>query len=122
MLWKASFSSCNCDSDTGPWSSKTSFFTTETGAHGDFTEASGFSVHLRVSYENSGSPLQSVGAPLRGRPQLGRPHRAAPTVACRSVPPKQAWSSGFSLHGGRTARRLKFQPRGLGSGSAQPEG
>src|SRR6266508_1241347 len=43
---------------------------------------------------------KSVGAPLRGR--LERPHRAAPTVACRSVPPKQAWSSGFSLHGGRT--------------------
>jgi len=67
---------------------------------------------------------KSVGAPLRlrGRPHLGRPHRAAPTVACRSVRPKQAWSSGFSLHGGWTARRLKSLPRGLGSGSAQPEG
>src|SRR6266508_3743140 len=85
----------------------------------------GFFVVLRVfvSPVKIPAPLaigKSVGAPLRGR--LGRPHRAAPTVACRSVPPKQAWSSGFSLHGGRTARRLNSIPERHSRGEPQDHG
>src|SRR6059036_3799176 len=74
----------NCDSDSDPAAARRPVSPRRHGGHGDFTETTGFSVHLRVlrvSYEDSDSP-RSVGAPLRGRPQSGRPPRAAPTVAC----------------------------------------
>src|ERR1041384_1224336 len=62
---------------------QTPYFTTETRSTRRCTENPDASVTLRVSYQDSDPLAIRRGAPAW---EAGRPHRAAPTVACPLLP------------------------------------